>query len=337
MAGLMLCSVPLPLALTFSAPGAAKSPTSHAHGGMPPPLQSSRTSPTACPSFSSSAPSARRTPAIFSPSRRAAPPRMAFSPLVPFSLACTVPTTLGFWKSEYGVSYAYGTAMLSTGALLLASAPPSRLAYAHAACVAFYGLRLNLFLLWRELTIPRFRDFRDKIEARSTERGGRWKRTPFLLACSGLYLGMASPMVLTARAATAGHIAPLLLVLMYAGLYVAAVGDIWKSAVKAKRGSDVLVTSGPFAILRHPNYTGEFVLWSANAALGVSAAVSSNLVKQSAGWLAASAFGVCGICFVLMQAATSLEGKQAEKYAGEPTYEAWLRRTWAGPTFAKKA
>jgi hypothetical protein len=34
----------------------------------------------------------------------------------------------------------------------------------HAACLCAYGLRLGLFLLYRETSIPRFREFREKIE-----------------------------------------------------------------------------------------------------------------------------------------------------------------------------
>ena len=92
--------------------------------------------------------------------------------LLPLAAACTIPSLLGFYKSEYGVSYAYGSAMLATGAMvLLSSSGAHLLARAHAACIALYGLRLNLFLLFRECTIPRFRAFREKIEARAVERG----------------------------------------------------------------------------------------------------------------------------------------------------------------------
>jgi hypothetical protein len=35
--------------------------------------------------------------------------------------ACTIPTMLGFYRSEYGVSYAYGTAMALSGLLMLPS------------------------------------------------------------------------------------------------------------------------------------------------------------------------------------------------------------------------
>ena len=46
-------------------------------------------------------------------------------------------------------------------------------------------------------------------------------------------------------------------VLMCSGCLVAALGDVWKSVAKARRGSDALVTDGPYALLRHPNYTGD--------------------------------------------------------------------------------
>ena len=166
-------------------------------------------------------------------------------------------------------------------------------------------------------------------------RGSRLARTPFIASCSALYLGMAAPMVLTARASALGPAAWPLVALMYAGFLTAAVGDLWKSAVKARAGGDAFVTSGPFAVLRHPNYTGEFFLWTANALVGLSAAVASSACWPSAGWLAGSAMGALGICFVLVQAATNLEDKQAEKHAG-PAYEAWVAKTWAGPTFSKK-
>ena len=46
--------------------------------------------------------------------------------------------------------------------------------------------------------------------------------------------------------------------------------------------------------------------------------------------------GALGIGFVLMQAATSLEAKQAEKHGGEAEYEAWVAHSWSGPTLGAK-
>jgi len=43
-------------------------------------------------------------------------------------------------------------------------AAQTQVAALHAACLCAYGLRLGLFLLYRETSIPRFREFREKIE-----------------------------------------------------------------------------------------------------------------------------------------------------------------------------
>ena len=93
-------------------------------------------------------------------SHRAAPPVLALPSTAALATASTIPTLLGFWKSEYGVSYAYGFAMAAAGA----DCPiPTR---RKPAGLLAYGSRLNLFLLYRELAIPRFREFREKIEVR---------------------------------------------------------------------------------------------------------------------------------------------------------------------------
>ena len=102
---------------------------------------------------------------------RAAPPVLALPSTAALATASTIPTLLGFWKSEYGVSYAYGFAMAAAGAMHLSN--PSPLAVAHAAVLLAYGSRLNLFLLYRELAIPRFREFREKIEVRPGVLGQR--------------------------------------------------------------------------------------------------------------------------------------------------------------------
>ena len=93
---------------------------------------------------------------------------------------------------------------------------------------------------------------------------------------------MGAPVLLTARPPpAAGTPAALclaaLLALMYLGFGVAALGDLTKTWVKARKGEDALVTSGVFRWLRHPNYTGEACLWSANAAAAVTVLAGAQL------------------------------------------------------------
>ena len=142
---------------------------------------------------------------------RVAHVRAVALPTLPIlAAACTVPTCLGFWKSEYGVSYAYGAATATVGALVLRAAP-NRLAAAHALCVLCYGVRLNVFLLWRELSVERFRKFRETIEDRAKASGGRLKRTPFVLSCAFLYYCMTAPLLITSSLAPPATFVPLTL------------------------------------------------------------------------------------------------------------------------------
>jgi len=166
-------------------------------------------------------------------------------PVKTILLSTLLPTCIGFYKYEYGVSYAYGTATSLTSFLMLRNflsssssssvALPSSLkvpALLHASALIFYGIRLNLFLLYRELFIPRFREFRERIEKRQTDKEEEEKengesddstesssvtkeeeekkslilstvkkrlmnRTPFILSCSVLYQGLISPVYIS--------------------------------------------------------------------------------------------------------------------------------------------
>lgn len=259
--------------------------------------------------------------------------------------ACVLPTCLGFWRSEYGVSYGYGLAMAASGALLLRDALSvgTPVASLHAACLVLYGARLSLFLLYREVNVQSMRKFRDKIEERAKKRGSRLSRLPFIAGCCALYAGMAAPALLTLQLAKAGLVGsgpgvtdvPLsaCVLLMYAGWAVNAVGDAYKSWRKATSGADTLVTGGPFTYLRHPNYTGEQLLWTSSALAGLVAAY--RLGPSAFSWLTISslggvALGWAGIFFVLAMATENLEVRQQEKYGEAVEYRQWVARSWPG-------
>ena len=235
-------------------------------------------------------------------------------------LSIALPSSLGFLKREYGVSYGYGGSIAlvgllaykaSTNKLALLSAPSLRVAlssgvagllqWARALSTAqalslmhiIYGVRLCLFLSYRELKIPRFREMREKIEEQAP-RGGRLARAPFILQCGLLYLWMSCPLFVLATlpaekflsplasvtaAATSASlqgfcsaIVPLLLSVAGLGLALQIVGDTHKLLAK-RADPDRLVTSGLFRFLRHPNYTGEHVLWGASSLAGCLACV----------------------------------------------------------------
>lgn len=258
-------------------------------------------------------------------------------PTVPALVAASfLPTCLGFWRSGYAVSYGYGGAMLAAGVLMLRSGSVGTLAAAHALALCFYGARLNAFLLYRELSLP---EAVHQMKRRDASLGARLKRAPVVIGCSALYFCMAAPLRVTARATALGPVGTaataVAIALAFAGFGLAAVGDVWKTVVKARKGANHLVISGPFARLRHPNYTGECFGWTASFGAALVAAACGGGGPDAAAWLVGSALGWAGILFVLAGEATAgLEKKQREKYGGRAPdyeYEAWLARTWAGP------
>ena len=274
------------------------------------------------------------------------------------ALACLIPTLLGYYKSEYGVSYAYGTAVATVAYLILRALPvssvlpvPTAIAACHASAVFFYGIRLNLFLMYREIFVPRFAKMRERIEERTIKRGSRLARTPFILSCAVLYGCMTAPLLVMEK--IYGN-APLLIngedwphlallvssVFTWFGFLLGAIGDLQKSYSKARNGDDHLVTGGVFSLFRHPNYTGEAIGWTANCAAAFVAVLSAGSGwlhwKKYSPYLAASIFGCLGICTVLSAATVNLEQRQKDQYGDTEEYRAWMRGSWGGIFFKKK-
>ena len=264
-----------------------------------------------------------------------------------------LPTALGFYKSEYGFSYAYGfgTAISALSVLKrfnLFNSGPAFLKF-HALAIVFYGLRLNLFLFIRTFMSQRQRDMIARIEEKALKRGNRFKtRLPVLLSTGLLYYALVAPAILTAKLVgeqllegSTAKALKILIGVMWFGFGVAAIGDFTKTYVKySENDENYLVTSGIFSLLRHPNYTGEMIGWTANSLCGIIAAaelivhtqgtfgtlssIESQLMGQGLGWV--------GIFFVLLRASTSLEKRQKESYGDNPKYQDWVKSSWKGFT-----
>jgi len=319
-------------------------------------------------------------------------------PMHKILLACLLPTLLGFYKSEYGVSYGYGTAMAASSYLILASISesaglplavsfasstkpaailsslstmidslktllPASLPAFHAFALFFYGTRLNLFLLYRELCLPRFRAMRERIEDRAKKQGGRLKRTPFLLSCTFLYFCMVCPVLVTTKVCEGmsmscavglvGGLTSILeqslrlsVIVALSGFLLGAFGDLNKTIGKLLKGEDTLITGGIFRYFRHPNYTGEVIGWTSSCvaaflAVALKAMADSsngglNLWKSMAGYLSLSVMGTIGICFVLGAATAALEFRQHEKYGDSEEYKEWVKKSWVGFKMGKR-
>lgn len=217
-------------------------------------------------------------------------------------------------------------------------------------------MRLNLFLLYRELFVPRFKEVRERIEERAKERGNRFSRTPFVFSCALLYGCLAAPMLVTRKifgtapltlskwSSNIGNLGNIGLIsvttITWFGFFLGAIGDLTKSYSKAKNGDDHLVTSGVFNIFRHPNYTGEAIAWTSSCIAAFFAVAfggngTLNLWKQYLPYLAATLVGHFGITTVLSNATSNLEAKQRERYGSTQKYEDWVKGSWVGVCFGR--
>ena len=280
---------------------------------------------------------------------------------------CLLPPCLGWYKSFYTVSYGYGFAMALSALVVmrqlsLATSSSSSLLvpiywlsipFCHAAAVFFYGVRLTIFLSIRSRQSTKIRQMIQDREDRALARGNRWTtRLPFIATSALLYGGLIAPIVASAACSWSStplvvqYLARGLVGLQWFGFLLAAIGDGTKTYVKSKEGEDYLVTSGIFALLRHPNYTGEIIGWTASGILGFIAAAmvqqsSSSSASSSSTWsiiiplilnLVANGMGMFGILFVLLRATETLEAEQKDKYNSttNPKYSKWISSTWSG-------
>ena len=251
-----------------------------------------------------------------------------------------LPPFLGLIKNDYTVSYGYGWGVsLTAFSIWSQSLGANGITTLHAAALMFYGLRLNLFLFVRGKISSRIKEINDRIESRALERGNRFKtRIPFIVSCGFLYYGLAAPLLFTSKLANLSAVSKsflqMVLGLQWVGFLMAAIGDLTKTYVKqSEKDEKFLVTSGIFSLVRHPNYTGEIIGWTANAISGLFGAVAllRNAVSiQAFGNLAAMLLGWIGIVFVLLGATRGLEDRQLEMYGTDDKYQEWVSTSWGG-------
>lgn len=217
----------------------------------------------------------------------------------------------------------------------------------HAGALMFYGVRLCLFLAYRELFTKRMKESVERIEEKAKSKGGRLKRAPFVFSVAGLYFGLCAPLLVSSQVSASkipAWTAKLLKVLVattWGGFIFAALGDFNKSIVKAIKGEDHLVTGGIYSFCRHPNYTGEIVGWTSNGLIALIAAAAAHRaglsLPQVVGYLLASVSGALGLNFVLLAATKGLEKRQKEKYNESKEYKDWIESSWVGIHFPDHA
>jgi steroid 5-alpha reductase family enzyme len=239
-----------------------------------------------------------------------------------WGVASAVVVPLTMIRQGYSFSVGYGFSVMAMGmALLRVFQPIAPVPLALVATTIFYGFRLGAFLAIRNASVPSKAE-----QMKNFDKSPRLLRIPLALGVALFYAFMTLPALYACRA---GALEGIPQQISITGTALAIIGAVLEAVADghkfwAKRGSSkneandfVGPTGGVYQICRHPNYLGELLFW-AGLFVGGAPAFGTSAIA----WVA-SAFGLYGIYGIMSGASKRLDAKQAEKYQGQPKYEAW--------------
>jgi len=259
--------------------------------------------------------------------------------LFAYALVVNLPLTL--YRQAYSFSVGYGLSVFAMAVscfaifrppvptciaelYLMNSANPSFLLVSAAA---FYGLRLGLFLLFRELTVP------SKAKAlREMDKTPRLKRVILSASVSLFYALMTGPIMYALRspAAVGNKVAFGGAALAWFGVKLEALTDLQKwlfnrgvSGNEEEGGKKVFAgpTGWAFSVVRHPNYLGEVLFWT-----GIFVGGTPSYGRNYIAWIG-SVLGISGVWALMLGATKRLEAKQSEAYKGQEKYDNWTQKS----------
>jgi len=230
------------------------------------------------------------------------------------------------YKNILGISVGYGTSVATIALMLRTVLSPDPLSVADvlSGATLFYGFRLATYLSLR--TITGWKPSANRPEP------SRLKRIPFALSLSIFYAFMMTPVMYALRSPPSvdwmEKVAWAGTGVAWFGVALETIADAHKFIVKtkqAKENNSIRVFEGPFngvyQFTRHPNYTGEILVW-----LGTWLAGTPSFGKSIVGWLCGTA-GLYGIITIMRGATKGLEKRQEERYGGQRSYEEWKEKS----------
>ena len=227
----------------------------------------------------------------------------------------------GFKNIIHFMSVGYGFSVAALGATYMVTAILTEMSWSFATillCILLiiYGLRLALFLL-----------FREKNAAYQASQGSSDNPVPVLIkilmwiSVSILYILQTSGIFYRMFNGDSDKIAlPVVGALIsITGLMIEALSDKEKTEQKAKN-PEMVATQQLFKIVRCPNYFGEVLFWT-----GIFVS-SLDSLKGAFQWITVI-LGYFLIVFVMFHGAGRLDKKQEKRYGLDPTYRAYADHT----------
>jgi steroid 5-alpha reductase family enzyme len=235
------------------------------------------------------------------------------------------------YKILYGNTVGYGLSIAMIALLLrnIFTITPYCIADCINYAALFYGIRLALYLLIRDIS-----GFQPNTTSTTSTNIniGRIQRIPFAIFLSLFYALMMTPMLYTLRNPIIkttpidcwkSYIGWTGCSIAWFGVLIEAIADIHKFIVKRRKSNSKSIlfrgpTHGLYQFTRHPNYTGEIMFWIGVYITGIPSFYNNSIIA----WIC-STIGLYGIITIMIAATKRLEMKQYEKYKNQPKYENW--------------
>jgi steroid 5-alpha reductase family enzyme len=245
------------------------------------------------------------------------------SPLLLAILPILVGVTLlicliGFKRMVYflNIGYTFSIVALVLVALVCLWKNASLLVILQIAGITFWGLRLGIFVVKRELN-PGYKKERDRIDQEYSNINLPIKFAIWI-SVAVLYLMMVSPVLFNLEVPSQSSafrtvFQVLGLVLMIAGLVLEGLADRQKSAFKASNPS-AFCNIGLYKWVRCPNYLGEITFWIGVWTMGIG------FYKNILEW-GISLIGLVCIVYIMFSSTKRLEKTQIKRYGTLPEYK----------------
>ena len=230
-------------------------------------------------------------------------------------------TAVGFRRMVYflNIGYAFSIVAVAVVSLILLRTNATLLTVLLAAGIAFWGLRLGIFVTKRELS-KGYEKERARIDK---EYGGITLPIKFAIwvSVSVLYLMMVSPLLFSLESPTVSVAATVFqiigFVLMAGGLILEGIADKQKSAFKGNNPS-MFCNTGLYSLIRCPNYLGEIIFWIGVWVMGIG------FYKTALEWVI-SLIGMVCIIYIMFGSTKRLEKTQISRYGNLPEFQQYSK------------
>jgi len=238
------------------------------------------------------------------------------------SAACC---SIGFKKTVYFLSAGYGMAVAGLGIAYLATIlhrgyPCGWVMVIQCVLLATYGLRLAIYLFYREVKFSSYRVILNNLKSADGHepfmvRFGIWA------GVSVLYILQTCPVFFRAYNGRGTDVAlPLVgIVISVLGLLLENQADVTKSRLKRIDPAKP-ATKGVYRIVRCPNYLGEMIFWTG---MFVGAL---NALQGGLQWTMAIG-GYVMIIMIMFNSAQRLEKRQEARYGTDHAYRRYAQTT----------